>query len=78
MLNSGGALESLAYDDHESSVTVGVRGCGEIKAFASAKPIRCQMDGVDMDFGYDDEDHTATVQVPWPGSSRLSVIKYWF
>ncbi|XP_052176034.1 galactinol--sucrose galactosyltransferase-like [Diospyros lotus] len=78
MLNSGGAIESLAYDDHESSVTVGVRGCGEMKAFASAKPIRCQMDGVDVDFGYDDEDHTATVQVPWPGSSRLSVIKYWF
>ncbi|PSR96710.1 Galactinol--sucrose galactosyltransferase [Actinidia chinensis var. chinensis] len=77
MLNSGGAIQSLVCDDYENTVRVGIRGSGEMKAFASEQPVSCQINGVDVDFGYDDE-RVVTVQVPWPNSSRLSLIKYLF
>lgn len=78
MLNSGGALQTLEFDDHGGSVLVGVRGAGEMKAFASEKPAMCQIDGADVDFYYDYDDRMVTVQVPWPNYSRLSWIKYLF
>ncbi|KAG5522952.1 hypothetical protein RHGRI_034935 [Rhododendron griersonianum] len=78
MLNSGGALQTLEFDDHGGSVLVGVRGAGEMKAFASEKPVMCQIDGADVDFYYDYDDRMVTVQVPWPNYSRLSWIKYLF
>ncbi|KAH0690372.1 hypothetical protein KY289_017730 [Solanum tuberosum] len=79
MLNSGGAIESLVYDNNEeeeSSVSIGVRGSGEMRVFASEKPSSCTIDGVSVDFSY--EDHMVTAQVPWPNSSRLSEINYVF
>ncbi|GFZ12013.1 raffinose synthase family protein [Actinidia rufa] len=62
MLNSGGAIQSLVCDDYENSVRVGIRGSGEMKAFASDRPVSCQINGVDVDFGYDDE-RVVTVQL---------------
>ncbi|XP_015069484.1 galactinol--sucrose galactosyltransferase-like [Solanum pennellii] len=77
MLNSGGAIDSLVYDEEEeSSVSIGVRGSGEMRVFASEKPSSCMIDGVSVDFSY--EDHMVIVQVPWPNSSGLSGIKYVF
>ncbi|CAL5374980.1 unnamed protein product [Camellia sinensis] len=76
MLNSSGAIDLLVYDDLANSTRVGIKGSGEMKAFASEKPLSCQINGVDVDFSYDD--HLVTVQVLWPNSSGLSVIKYLF
>lgn len=79
MLNSGGAVDSLVYDnddEEKSSVRIGVRGSGEMRVFASEKPSSCTIDGVSVDFSY--KDHMVKVQVPWPNSSRLSEIKYVF
>lgn len=77
MLNSGGAIDSLVYDEEEeSSVSIGARGSGEMRVFASEKPSSCMIDGVSVEFSY--EDHMIIVQVPWPNSSGLSEIKYVF
>lgn len=76
MLNTGGAIQLLAFDEDEQLVRVGVKGCGEFRVFASVKPRICRLDGVDVDFEYDD--FMVTVQVPWPDSSRLSVVEYLF
>ncbi|XP_027169863.1 galactinol--sucrose galactosyltransferase-like [Coffea eugenioides] len=77
MLNSGGAVESLIYDDDDkSSVSIGVRGSGEMRVFASEKPISCMIDGIDVEFSYNDQ--MVIIQVPWPNSSRLSLVKYKF
>ncbi|KAK6920660.1 Glycosyl hydrolases 36 [Dillenia turbinata] len=73
MLNSGGAIQSLDFDDDENVVRIGVKGSGEMKVFASEKPLACRIDGKNVDFSY--EDHMVTVQVPWPGSSRLSMME---
>lgn len=76
MLNTGGAIQLLAFDEDEQLVRVGVKGCGEFRVFASVKPRICRLDGVDVDFEYDD--FMVTVQVPWPDSSRFSVVEYLF
>nr|XP_027125035.1 galactinol--sucrose galactosyltransferase-like [Coffea arabica] len=78
MLNSGGAVESLIYDDDDdkSSVSIGVRGSGEMRVFASEKPISCMIDGIDVEFSYNDQ--MVIIQVPWPNSSKLSIVKYIF
>ena len=57
-------------------VRVGVRGSGEMRVFASKKPMSGKIDGVGVEFGY--EDKMVTVQVPWPNSSRLSLVEYSF
>lgn len=75
MLNSGGAIQSLAVDD-KNLVRVGVKGRGEMRVFATEKPMACKIDGVDVEFSYDDQ--MVIIQVPWPKSSRLSVIEYSF
>ncbi|CAN4088080.1 unnamed protein product [Withania somnifera] len=80
MLNSGGAIDSIVYndndDDEETSVKIGVRGSGEMRVFVSERPSSCTINGVSVDFSY--EDHMVAVQVPWPNSSRLSEVKYVF
>ncbi|KAJ9568372.1 hypothetical protein OSB04_004338, partial [Centaurea solstitialis] len=45
MLNSGGAIEWLNYDG-EDAVEVGIRGCGEMAAYASEKPRACLVNGL--------------------------------
>lgn len=77
MLNTGGAVQSLEFHKEESMVKVGVRGCGEMRVFASERPKACKMDGVDAKFGYG-PDMMVSIQVPWPGSSKLTVIEYSF
>ncbi|XP_012080005.1 galactinol--sucrose galactosyltransferase [Jatropha curcas] len=76
MLNSGGAIQSLDIDDDKNLVRIGVKGRGEMKVFASEKPVACKLDGVDVQFSYDDQ--VVVIQVPWPNSSRLSAIEYVF
>ncbi|KAL5544088.1 hypothetical protein UlMin_007872 [Ulmus minor] len=76
MLNTGGAIQSLKFDDDESLVKIGVRGSGEMKVFASEAPVACKIDGVAVKFGY--EDNMVSVQVPWPASSRESLVEYLF
>lgn len=76
MLNTGGAIQSVEVDDDENKVRIGVRGCGEMKLFASEKPVACKIDGVGAKFGY--EDKMVSVQVPWPSSSTESVVEYLF
>ncbi|PHU23704.1 Galactinol--sucrose galactosyltransferase [Capsicum chinense] len=80
MLNSGGAIDSLVYNDNDDnqggSVRIGVKGSGVMRAFASEKPSSCMINGVSVNFSYGDR--MVTVQVPWPNSSRSSEIKYVF
>lgn len=75
MLNSGGAIQSLEFDEH-TDVKIGVRGCGEMKVFASEKPVSCKIDRVAVKFDY--EDQMVRVQVPWSSSSKLSVVEFLF
>ncbi|OIV96951.1 hypothetical protein TanjilG_00533 [Lupinus angustifolius] len=76
MLNCGGAIQSVEFDDHANVVKIGVRGCGEMKVFASEKPVSCKIDGVAVKFEY--EDKMVRVQVPWPSSLILSEVEYLF
>lgn len=76
MLNSGGALQSLDFDDGANSVQVGVKGTGELRVFASENPVACTLNGENVAFGY--EDYMVVVQVPWPNSAGISVIEYSF
>ncbi|KAI3759414.1 hypothetical protein L6452_07215 [Arctium lappa] len=75
MLNSGGAIEWLNYDD-ENVVEIGVRGCGEMAVYASEKPRACLVNGVGIDFGYNDR--VMVVDVARLGSRDLSELKYMF
>ncbi|CAN0901189.1 Galactinol--sucrose galactosyltransferase [Linum grandiflorum] len=77
MLNSGSAIQLLEMEEDQHLVRVGVKGCGEMKAFASKKPWSCSMDGKEVEFQYDDQ-KMVTVGVPWPGSGRLTEIEYRF
>ncbi|KAI4348186.1 hypothetical protein L6164_008940 [Bauhinia variegata] len=76
MLNTGGAIQSLAFDENQNSVEVGARGSGELKAFASEKPTACRVDGKQVDFEY--HEGMVVIHVPWPGSSTMSVVQYIF
>ncbi|KAK7301561.1 hypothetical protein RJT34_12428 [Clitoria ternatea] len=76
MLNSGGAIQSLKFDGHTNIVKIGVRGCGEMRVFASEKPLECKIDGQPVKFDY--EDRMVKVHVPWPSSSKLSVVEFSF
>ncbi|KAH7528424.1 galactinol--sucrose galactosyltransferase [Ziziphus jujuba] len=76
MLNTGGAIQSLEFDEDENLVKMGVKGSGEMKVFASEEPVKCNINGVGVKFGY--EDKMVTVQVPWPNSSSLSMVEYMF
>ncbi|KAF7806051.1 galactinol--sucrose galactosyltransferase-like [Senna tora] len=79
MLNSGGAIQSVEFDEnHEKMmiVRIGVRGEGDMRVFASEKPVSCKIDGVKVGFGY--EDNMVRIHVPWPTSSPLSVVEYLF
>ncbi|WCJ36114.1 Galactinol--sucrose galactosyltransferase [Euphorbia peplus] len=76
MLNSGGAIQSLAINDDDNLVKIGVKGSGEMRVFASEKPVGCKIDEKDVEFSYDD--HMVIVHVPWPGSPGLCVIEYLF
>lgn len=77
MLNTGGAIQSLAYtNDSTSSVQIGIKGSGEMRVFASEKPRSCKIDGRDVAFEY--EGHMVVTQVPWSTPSGLSTIDYLF
>ncbi|CAJ1946667.1 unnamed protein product [Sphenostylis stenocarpa] len=70
MLNTGGAVQSLTFHETQGLVEVGVRGTGEMRAYASEKPSTCKIDGIEVDFEY--EGFMIKIQVPWLGSSRVS------
>ncbi|KAE8661706.1 Galactinol--sucrose galactosyltransferase [Hibiscus syriacus] len=74
MLNTGGANQSLVYN--ESLVRIEVKGSGEMRAFASDKPTACTIDGKDVEFEV--ENHMVVVHVPWSASSGLSTLEYLF
>ncbi|KAE9612698.1 hypothetical protein Lal_00005964 [Lupinus albus] len=76
MLNTGGAIQSLAFDEAKNLVEVGVRGKGEMRVFASERPKTCRIDGQEVDFQY--ESNMVVVQVPWPSSSKFSNLHYIF
>ncbi|KAG8384855.1 hypothetical protein BUALT_Bualt04G0161800 [Buddleja alternifolia] len=76
MLNTGGAIQKLVFNENANSVQIGVKGTGEMRVFASEKPMACKLNGRGVAFGY--EDYMVIVQVPWPKSSGLSVIDYFF
>jgi raffinose synthase len=76
MLNTGGAIESLAFNEEGKSVQIGVKGTGEMRVFASQKPIACKIDDKVVPFEY--EGCMVVFQVPWPNSSNSSIVDYFF
>lgn len=76
MLNSGGSIMSLEFDEEKNLVRIGVRGHGEMRVFASEKPISCMIDGEAVKFDYDDS--MVMLHVPWPCSARFSMVEYLF
>jgi len=76
MLNSGGAIQSLEFDDDTDVVKIGVKGYGEMRVFSSEKPISCKLDGVSVKFDY--EDRMVRVLVSWPTSSKFSMLEFLF
>ncbi|KAK4264374.1 hypothetical protein QN277_025562 [Acacia crassicarpa] len=76
MLNSGGAIQFVEIEE-QSSVKIRLRGCGEMRVFASEKPVGCKINGEDTNFEY--EDKMVRLHVPWPeASSGFSVVEYLF
>ncbi|KAJ9564253.1 hypothetical protein OSB04_000219 [Centaurea solstitialis] len=78
MLNTGGALQSVEYvsnDNGSYTVKVEVKGVGEMRVFASEKPMKCRVNGENVEFKY--EEHMVMVQVAWPSTSS-SIIEYVF
>ncbi|XP_071692273.1 galactinol--sucrose galactosyltransferase [Rutidosis leptorrhynchoides] len=73
MLNSGGAIQSAAFDSN--MVRVEVKGTGELRAFASEKPSECKINGENVEFKY--EELMVIVQVDWP-MTTLSIVEYVF
>ncbi|KAM5581754.1 putative galactinol--sucrose galactosyltransferase 5 [Rosa sericea] len=76
MLNTGGAVKSLVYSEEGNSVQIGVKGTGEMRVFASEKPLGCKIDGSCVAFEY--EENMVRVHVPWTGTSALSIVEYIF
>lgn len=76
MLNSGGAIQSLVHDDDTKSVQIGIKGTGEMRAFASEKPRACLINEKEVAFAY--KENLVMIQVPWPSDSGISVISYLF
>ncbi len=76
MLNTGGAIQSLTFNDERNSVQIGVRGTGEMRVFASEKPIVCKIGEEAVPFEY--EGCMVVIQVPWPNSSNSSIVEYFF
>nr|POF12473.1 galactinol--sucrose galactosyltransferase [Quercus suber] len=76
MLNTGGAIQSLAFNDDGKSVQIRVKGTGEMRGFASEKPIACKIDEEVVPFEY--EGCMVVIQVPWPDSSKSSIVEYIF
>ncbi|KAL1356403.1 hypothetical protein HN51_008422 [Arachis hypogaea] len=74
MLNNSGAIQTLDFDEEKNIVEVGVRGAGEMRVFSSESPRACKIDGKDVDFEY--EEGMVVVQVPWPSSSKSSIVQY--
>ncbi|MED6107814.1 hypothetical protein PIB30_017703 [Stylosanthes scabra] len=74
MLNNGGAIQTLEFDEDKNVAEVGVRGAGEMRVFSSEIPKACKIDNEDVDFEY--EDGMVVIQVPWPSSSKSSIIQY--
>ncbi|XP_042393532.1 galactinol--sucrose galactosyltransferase-like [Zingiber officinale] len=75
MLNSGGAVQSLETRLFE--VAIEVKGAGEMRAFSSAAPLGCRINGEKTEFTY--AEGMVALHVPWPGSSsKLTLVEYSF
>ncbi|KAL8545793.1 hypothetical protein ACS0TY_005788 [Phlomoides rotata] len=74
MLNTGGAIQSIKFN--QTVVKIGVKGTGEMRVYASDRPLACRVDGKSVKFGY--EDNMVVIQVTWPNTFGLSVIEYLF
>ncbi|XVE54993.1 hypothetical protein DITRI_Ditri03aG0125500 [Diplodiscus trichospermus] len=76
MLNSGGAIQSLAFDGDKNLVRMGVRGSGELRVFATEEPWTCRVDGGLVEFQYDDQ--MVRIEVPWLNSPMPTMVEYYF
>lgn len=77
MLNCGGAIQSLEMINGDKNlVRIGVKGRGELRVFASEEPLACTIDGIPVEFGYDDE--MVRIEVPWLNSPMPLMVEYLF
>ncbi|MBA0711220.1 hypothetical protein Golax_010428 [Gossypium laxum] len=76
ILNSGGAIQLLAFDVDKNVVIIGVKWRGELKVFPSEKPWGCRIDGRRAEFGYDEQ--MVTTEIPWVNSPMPSTVEYFF
>ncbi|PPD70689.1 hypothetical protein GOBAR_DD32434 [Gossypium barbadense] len=55
MLNAGGAILTLTYDELKRSAKMEVKGSGEMRVFASEEPKACNINGNDVGFLYEEQ-----------------------
>ncbi|KAF3784388.1 Galactinol--sucrose galactosyltransferase [Nymphaea thermarum] len=75
MLNTGGAIQMVDYNENEATVSIKVKGHGEMRIFASENPKSCRINGEEVEHSY--EDRMVVVQVAWPASG-ISLIELLF
>ncbi|KAL8037479.1 hypothetical protein ABFX02_11G042600 [Erythranthe guttata] len=65
MINGGGAIEGLQYDDVTPSggVWLEVKGCGRFGAYLSAKPSKCSVGSASVDFEYNSASGLVTLEL---------------
>lgn len=76
MLNGGGAVERVEVEEDGNKVKVGVKGYGEMKAFASEEPKTCKINGECVKSSYGE--NMVVVEVAWPGSLQVSTVEFLF
>uniref|UniRef100_A0A0D9WWR5 galactinol--sucrose galactosyltransferase n=1 Tax=Leersia perrieri TaxID=77586 RepID=A0A0D9WWR5_9ORYZ len=80
MFNAGGAVEECDVigdvDSGGGGVEMRVRGCGRFGAYLSRRPARCEVDGDEVDFAYDDDTGLVAVELPVP-EKEMYMWKIW-
>ncbi|KAF9620634.1 hypothetical protein IFM89_013660 [Coptis chinensis] len=76
MLNTGGAIQTLSFDSNENLVQIEVTGTGEMRVFSTGRPKVCKINGEEVSFTHDE--YMVVIHVPWPSSSKCSLIDYYF
>ncbi|XP_070053656.1 stachyose synthase-like [Nicotiana tomentosiformis] len=70
MFNSGGAIQGLQYskfagDGENASAKAEVKGGGNFLAYSNVLPIKCYLNGAEIEFEWSSEDGKLTLNLPW-------------
>ncbi|OIT08300.1 PREDICTED: stachyose synthase [Nicotiana attenuata] len=70
MFNSGGTIQGLQYEEAtcigaNASAKVEVKGGGNFLAYSSVSPIKCYLNGAEIEFEWSSEDGKLTLNLSW-------------